>query len=337
KVVSPTVDQKGSLVDAGKLRFDFSQKSALTLQELKQVEAMVRETINEGLEIYTHAAPIKAAREIYGLRAVFGETYPDPVRVVSIGAPVQSVLENPSNKAWGNLSIEFCGGTHLANTNEAEDFVIVEESALSTGVRRIVGFTKDAAANARLLGMELCSKVDECETMDMKKLPDVVPAVANEVNEAVMSTIEKQEIRERLGKLQKKCSEAMKARAKGAMEEGVAAAEREIEKIKEAGGKMAVIVVPLEGDGKALSKLTSKFVGDWKDGSVMAVSVDHKKNVIRCCASSSTVKANEWMTHTMKAVGGRGGGKATLANGTAPYSGEEQVQTLVSCAKQFGA
>lgn len=335
QVLGTTVDQKGSLVDAGKLRFDFSQKSAMTTEQLRKVENIVVDIVNGGLEVYSQFASLGDAKAIHSLRAVFGETYPDPVRVVSIGVPIPDMIKDPLNKAWGGISVEFCGGTHLSNTKQAVDFVIVEEGALSTGVRRIVAYTKEAAADVKKTGAMLESKVKQFETMDNKQLPDIVPGIVNEVNEAIMSIIAKQELREQLSVLSKKAAEAFKARAKEAMDEGLAAAEREVEHVKENGGKIGVVVVPLEGDGKALSKLTMKLGGGWEGGSVMAVSVDHKKMVIRCCACSKSVHANEWVTRCMSSIGGRGGGKPTLANGTAPYVSEDQLKALVKAAKEW--
>lgn len=61
---------------------------------------------------------LKDAREILGVRAVFGETYPDPVRVVSVGVPVEDLLGNVKAPDWRKVSVEFCGGTHVANTSE---------------------------------------------------------------------------------------------------------------------------------------------------------------------------------------------------------------------------
>ena len=102
---------------------------------------------------------MKSALEINGLRAVFGEVYPDPVRVVSVGVPVQTLLSDPRNEKWLEHSIEFCGGTHLSNTKEAESFVIVEETAVAKGTRRISGLTGRTAIKARQFAEDMLQEI----------------------------------------------------------------------------------------------------------------------------------------------------------------------------------
>jgi len=70
--------------------------------------------------VYADLAPQFVAKGITGLRAVFGEAYPDPVRVVSIGVPVQQLLDKTDSPEWMDYSVEFCGGTHLGSTGEAK-------------------------------------------------------------------------------------------------------------------------------------------------------------------------------------------------------------------------
>ncbi len=93
--------------------------------------------------------------KINGLRAVFGEKYPPMVRVVSIGIPVAQLLENPENPAWREYSIEFCGGTHLADSGQAGAFVVMLEESVSKGIRRIVALTGEAAHSASKAAREL--------------------------------------------------------------------------------------------------------------------------------------------------------------------------------------
>ncbi len=78
-----------------------------------------------GLPVHNDVVPLTQAQRIRGLRAVFGEVYPDPVRVLSIGPSVPSLLQAPEQEEWAQFSVEFCGGTHLQNTAEAQAFAIV--------------------------------------------------------------------------------------------------------------------------------------------------------------------------------------------------------------------
>ena len=121
---------KGSLVDESKARFDFSHGKALTTDELEEVEALVNGVIEKDDPVQRALVPLEEAMKIESLRAVFGENYPDPVRVVSVGQPVSTLLAAPGDAQWGNYSVEFCGGTHLSNSSEAKKFALLEESGL---------------------------------------------------------------------------------------------------------------------------------------------------------------------------------------------------------------
>src|SRR5207237_4013409 len=93
EVLGNAVDQKGSLVAAEKLRFDFSHKSAVSDAELERIEEICTHYIRQKAEVYAMDVPLATAHKITGVRAVFGETYPDPVRVVSVCVPVAEILE----------------------------------------------------------------------------------------------------------------------------------------------------------------------------------------------------------------------------------------------------
>ena len=109
EVLGGDVQQKGSLVDPEKLRFDFSHGKSMSDDELAKVETLVNKRIAEKLPVYAETAPQEKALKIHGLRAVFGEKYPPMVRVVSIGVPVKDLLADPGNEKWQQYSIEFCG------------------------------------------------------------------------------------------------------------------------------------------------------------------------------------------------------------------------------------
>ena len=123
-VLGTHVEQAGSSVNEERLRFDFSHFSAMTAEELQKVEEIVNEQIEAGLPVKVENMPIEEARKT-GAQALFGEKYGDVVRVVNMG----------------DYSIEFCGGTHVKNTNEIMAFKILSESGVAAGVRRIEALT----------------------------------------------------------------------------------------------------------------------------------------------------------------------------------------------------
>ena len=139
-----TVNQKGSLVTDSKLRFDYSVGSQPSLQQVQGVERFVNDVIQAGLPVTAELMPLQDALGLDSVRAMFGETYPDPVRVVSIAGQE------------GNCrSIELCGGTHMENTADAGSFVVVEEESVAKGVRRMVAVTQETASNALANAAEL--------------------------------------------------------------------------------------------------------------------------------------------------------------------------------------
>lgn len=124
KVLGDHVHQSGSYVDPYQCRFDFSHFSAVTPEELRQVENYVNKVIMAGVPVVTEELPIEEAKK-KGAMALFGEKYGDVVRVVSVG----------------DCSTEFCGGTHLTNSSQAGLFKIVFEASVASGVRRIQAVT----------------------------------------------------------------------------------------------------------------------------------------------------------------------------------------------------
>jgi alanyl-tRNA synthetase len=136
-VLGDHVAQKGSMVSADRLRFDFSHPKALEADELARVQAIVNDRIRMNSEVSTRIMTPDAAIEL-GALALFGEKYGDEVRVVQMGGPA----DDGSDKAW---SVELCGGTHVTRTGDISLLKIISESAVAGGVRRLEAVTQSGA------------------------------------------------------------------------------------------------------------------------------------------------------------------------------------------------
>jgi alanyl-tRNA synthetase len=140
QVLGAHVAQKGSLVEPGRLRFDFSHQKPMTHEEISAVEDLVNAMILQNEPVETHLMSPEAAIE-QGALALFGEKYGEEVRVVSMGS------SDKSTKSGHAYSIELCGGTHVRRTGDIGLLKIVGESAVASGVRRIEALTAEAARN----------------------------------------------------------------------------------------------------------------------------------------------------------------------------------------------
>ncbi len=136
KMLGDHITQKGSLVEAAYLRFDFSHDCSLSDAELSSVEDMVNAVVLQNAAVHTRVMAIDDAKS-EGAAALFGEKYGDEVRVVDMGTDDLK-----------HFSIELCGGTHVARTGDIGTFRITRESAVSSGVRRIEAITRDASLQA---------------------------------------------------------------------------------------------------------------------------------------------------------------------------------------------
>ncbi len=139
RVLGDHVAQKGSLVTADRLRFDFAHPKPISTEELTKAEDIANEVVLENAPVVTRLMGIEEARES-GARALFGEKYGDEVRVVAMG-----VVADEASAGLAPYSIELCGGTHVAHTGDIGLIAIASEGAVAAGVRRIEARTRDLA------------------------------------------------------------------------------------------------------------------------------------------------------------------------------------------------
>ncbi|MDD3442761.1 alanine--tRNA ligase [Sulfurimonas denitrificans] len=150
-VLGDHISQAGSLVEASRLRFDFSHPKAISNEELAEIERRVNYEIMRGIRANTEVMSIDEAKKS-GAKAQFGEKYGDEVRVVS----------------FGDASIEFCGGVHVENSANIGSFIITKESGVSAGVRRIEAVCGNAAFNYFSEQRELLREVEhEVKNLDI--------------------------------------------------------------------------------------------------------------------------------------------------------------------------
>lgn len=174
-VLGDHISQAGSLVEATRLRFDFSHPKALTHEELVEIETRVNYEILRGLGGKTEVMSIDEAKKS-GAKAQFGEKYGDEVRVVS----------------FGDVSVEFCGGVHVNNTAVIGSFIITKESGVSAGVRRIEAVCGHAAyehfTEQRVLIKEIQSEVKNLDVMaGIARLKSNIAELKTELHTALNS------------------------------------------------------------------------------------------------------------------------------------------------------
>jgi len=310
KVLGGSIDQKGSLVDAEKLRFDFSHNKPMTADEIEAVENICRDLIRQGATVYKQSVPLQVAKSINAVRAVFGETYPDPVVVVSIGKSIADLIANPSNAEWMNFSIEFCGGTHLTNTSEAKDFVILSEIGIAKGVRRIVAWTHEAAKKAFTTSEQFKQRLAEAATAS--DLTKEIALLTAELESLPLPATHKPAYQKQIDALV-----ASKLSNKKNLEKvAIARAEEIAKNALEAKQTFIVEEMDVGADKKALSNALQAIKDKCPSIAVMLFSKDAKGiSIISAVPKELTSKlgAGDWAKDVAAVCGGKGGGKPESA------------------------
>ncbi|XP_070828465.1 alanine--tRNA ligase, cytoplasmic [Chaetodon trifascialis] len=336
-------DQRGSLVAADRLRFDFTAKGALSTGEVRRTEEIACALIKEAKTVYALEAPLAKAKAIQGLRAVFDETYPDPVRVVSIGVPVEDLLKDPDSAAGSLTSIEFCGGTHLQNSGHAAPFVIVSEEAIAKGIRRIVAVTgaeaQKAQRKADSLHQSLSALADKVkqQTAPNKDIQKEIADMTESIGTAVISQWRKDEMRETLKGL-KKVMDDLDRTYKGDIQKRVL---EKTSEIIESSPNQPLLIMEMEtgASAKALNESLKLLKSQSPQTAAMLFTVDPDAGKITCLCqvpqdvAKRGLKANEWVQELCPLLDGKGGGKDTSAQATGRNT--QCLQEVLEMANQF--
>ena len=321
KVLGPSCEQKGSKVKEDEFSFDFSHLYPMTKMQVESVEKIVVDLIKSNEKVYAKEVDLTQAQSINGLRAVFGN-YQNPVRVVSIGVPVENLMKDPTNRDWLNYSIEFCGGTHLSRTSQACDFCILKEKSVTAGIRRVIGIAGVDSVIIHKNGDTLMQEVsklyrDKTMTISQKKKETNMLRVA--LNKTRLSFSAKFEIEEMLDSIECKIVDASKHHFKKKIGDVSLIIDNVIRDKK----KYYVGVVNLKGSTKP-NKLLTELAKKIESHGVAVLLICHwkenkKKPVFLLSrvpeSLSGQVEANQWVKMAAKFVSGRGGGTATQAQG----------------------
>jgi alanyl-tRNA synthetase len=315
------VDQKGSLVEPERFRFDFSNNGPVEPEHLASIERAVRHQIEQNLTIYADIAPLFVAKQINGLRAVFGETYPDPVRVVSIGQPVNELLESPESPMWRELSVEFCGGTHVGATSEIGAFCLVSETGIAKGIRRIEALTGVPAQAAIGAADELGRRIESAATLPDDRLAQEVAELNAEIDQLTLPLARKHDLRVKMGDLLERVKGAQKRAAAQSRERAEQMA-RQIADAASAGVEDYVIATIEAGSDRQALQAAANLIGQRcpKVG-VLLFSPDEAEGRVSIMAAvpksliDRGLKAGDWVREAAQACGGKGGGKPDQAQG----------------------
>ena len=284
QVLGPNAVQAGSLNRPGYLRFDFNWQGALTEDQRIQIEQVTNEAVQADFEVHTFLERLDKAKAM-GAMALFGEAYPDEVRVVEIGGP---------------FSLELCGGTHVHNSAQIGPVTILGESSIGSGVRRVeayVGldsFRHLAKERALMAGLASSLKVPSEEVpARVAKLVDRLKAAEKELERARLAT------------------------ARAAATNAAAGAERI--------GNVRVVVQRMSAGMTAadLRSLVGDIRGKLgSDPAVVALIAEGDSQTVPYAVAANPaaqdlgISANDLVKQLAAAVDGRGGGKADLAQGS---------------------
>ena len=277
KLLGEHVQQKGSLVAPDRLRFDFSHFQPIPPAQLAQVESLVNTEIRRNVEAEVHQMNMQEALD-FGAIALFGEKYGERVRVLRMG----------------EFSTELCGGTHVTRTGDIGLFKIVSEGGVAAGVRRIEAVTGQGAL--------------EHVAEEEQRLVQLARLLGGSVTDAAEKL---RQLLDRQKKLEKEL-ESIKARATAGTAGDLAASAQDI-------GGIKLVAARLEGvDAKALRDSVDQLKHKLGDAVIVLASAsDGRASLVAGVhgAALGRIKAGELLGHIAAQIGGKGGGRADMAQG----------------------
>ena len=278
QVLGEHVQQKGSLVDSQRLRFDFSHFESIKPEQIKALEDIVNAEIRKNTPVEMEETDIETAKQ-KGAMALFGEKYGDSVRVLSMG---------------GDFSVELCGGIHARRTGDIGLFKITSESGVASGIRRIEGVT-GAAALAYLNGAE----------EQLKEAASLIKGSRENLIDKLSAVLERNR------QLEKQL-EQLQAKAASAAGDDLSSSAVDIKGVKVLAARLD------GQDGKALLALVDQLKNKLGRAVILLGSVHEDKVVLVAGVTkdlTGQLKAGDLMKQAAAAVGGKGGGRPDMAQG----------------------
>ncbi|PLB44678.1 hypothetical protein P170DRAFT_264210 [Aspergillus steynii IBT 23096] len=344
EVLGEGVEQRGSLVAAEKLRFDFSHKSAVTEKELEKIEELSTEYIRQNCAVYSQEVPLATARQISGVRAVFGETYPDPVRVVSVGVELDEILKNANDPRWEKVSIEFCGGTHVQKTGDIKDLIILEESGIAKGIRRIIAVTGEDAHHVQRVANDFEQRLNHLQSMALGPAKEQeAKQIQVDLNQLLISAVQKTKFRERFTSINKQILDAQKAQQKLESKKAVETITAFFQAPENQDKSWLVTGLPISANAKAVSESLNHVKSKLKDKTVYVLAADGDQGRVAhgCYVSKSMddqgASASEWANIVAGVIGGKAGGKGStsIGNGVHPDKVDEAINLASDYLQKF--
>lgn len=339
-VLGDDIEQKGSIVNERYSRFDFNFNKPLTVEQVEQIEKIVQAAISKKEIVSRESVSLSDAQKIKGLRFLAGAAYPDPVRVVAVGASVKAMVTDPNNPKWNNSSVEFCGGTHLDNASEAEIFKIVSEDGVSKGVRRIEAWTSQAARDAVAAGDSLLKAVKAAHSTPAKELTSVYKRFAGLVGECQTTVSLKAALNAEVKILSDLDLKNKKTIAAAAEKEALASIDSLVAQTKKSQAKFLVMPFKVFGNSKALKTASEKVAEALPDVPTLFYSAAEDNGalaVITFVPASNTkgLNAQDWANGFLAPCDGKGGGKGTTCTGASRTS--EKIAQAVEAGKQLAS